>query len=112
MDGSIIGKCRFGCKTLSILICKDTQHSDICSQICSRFKELQVDEIELTYAVEEHSSCLLEIDMDVRVLHLSLCNENINAVDINVIHGGSKVSGNGEQDKMDSSDSEGNTSTD
>ncbi|CAL8162558.1 unnamed protein product [Prunus armeniaca] len=103
MDGSIIGRCRFGCKTLSILICKDTKHSDICSQICSRFKELQVD---------EHSSCLLETDMDVRVLHLSLCNENINAVDINVIRGGGKVFGNGEQDKMDSSDSEGNTSTD
>ncbi|KAH0996623.1 hypothetical protein GBA52_020487 [Prunus armeniaca] len=112
MDGSIIGRCRFGCKTLSILICKDTKHSDICSQICSRFKELQVDEIELTYAVEEHSSCLLETDMDVRVLHLSFCNENINAVDINVIRGGGKVFGNGEQDKMDSSDSEGNTSTD
>ncbi|CAL8995941.1 unnamed protein product, partial [Prunus brigantina] len=76
MNGSIIGRCRFGCKTLSILI------------------------------FEEHSSCLLETNMDVRMLYLSLCNENINAVDINVIHGGSKVYGNGEQDKMDLSNSE------
>lgn len=108
---SIVGIC-FGSKTLSILFHNDTKHSNICSRICSRFKELKIDEIELTYAIEEHSLCLLETDMDVHVLQLSLSKENINVVDINVISGGDKVSGNGEQDKMDSSNSEGNTPTD
>ncbi|VVA39470.1 PREDICTED: PRUPE_1G325400 [Prunus dulcis] len=101
MDVSIVGRCCFSSKTLSILICKDTKHSDICSQICTRFKELQADEIELTYAIEEHSSCLLETEMDLRVLHLSLSKENVNAIDINVIRAGGKVFGSDEQDKID-----------
>ncbi|ONI31692.1 hypothetical protein PRUPE_1G325400 [Prunus persica] len=54
MDGSIVGRCRFGLKTYSVLIFKDTKYVDLCSQICSQFKELNSCEMEMTYAIGNH----------------------------------------------------------
>ncbi|PQQ19118.1 uncharacterized protein Pyn_03343 [Prunus yedoensis var. nudiflora] len=82
------------------------------SQICSRFKELNSCEIEMTYAIGNHSACLLQDDMDVRVLHMSISNENKNLVDIDIVRGGGTLVVKGVQDDIDSSDNEDSNSTD
>ncbi|BBH09848.1 hypothetical protein Prudu_022467, partial [Prunus dulcis] len=40
-----------------------------------RFNELEVGAFEMTYLVPDHPSCVLETDLDVRVMYLSLMNE-------------------------------------
>ncbi|KAI5317914.1 hypothetical protein L3X38_037621 [Prunus dulcis] len=47
----------------------------LCSNICSRFNELEVGAFEMTYLVPDHPPCVLETDLDVRVMYLSLMNE-------------------------------------
>ncbi|KAI5315163.1 Hypothetical predicted protein [Prunus dulcis] len=47
----------------------------LCSNICSRFNELEVGAFEMTYLVPDHPPCVLETDLDVRVMYLSVMNE-------------------------------------
>ncbi|BFG25049.1 hypothetical protein CerSpe_113230 [Prunus speciosa] len=66
----------------------------------------------MTYAIGNHSACLLQDDMDVRVLHMSVSNENKNLVDIDIVRGGGTSFGKGVEDEIDSSDNEDSNSTD
>ncbi|KAL6276860.1 hypothetical protein ACE6H2_020461 [Prunus campanulata] len=67
--------------------------------------------MEMTYAIGNHSACLLQDDMDVRVLHMSVSNENKNLVDIDIVRGGGTSFGKGVEDDIDSSDNEESNST-
>ncbi|KAH0988074.1 hypothetical protein GBA52_015251 [Prunus armeniaca] len=62
--------------------------------------------MEMMYAIGNHSACLLQDDMDVRVLHMSISNENKNLVDIDIVRGGVTSFGKGVEDDIDSSNNE------
>ncbi|RXI04929.1 hypothetical protein DVH24_039203 [Malus domestica] len=70
MESAIIGRCVFKNKSATIPIYADISFMELC--------------FELTYVVPDHPLCLLKIDLDVRVLHLSLVNDKQNFVTINV----------------------------
>ncbi|XP_024172236.1 uncharacterized protein LOC112178309 [Rosa chinensis] len=81
MEGAIIARTSFDSKTVAFPIYSHTTYKDICEEICSRFGG---GDAELSYAFEGYSACLLQTDMDVQMMYLSLSSANISSVDINV----------------------------
>nr|XP_028964797.1 uncharacterized protein LOC108171668 [Malus domestica] len=84
MEGAIIAMCTFESKTLLIPVFNHTKFKDIAEQICSRFVGLSPEVMELTYSLGEHQSCLLQSDMDVSVMKISCCAENIASIPVSV----------------------------
>ncbi|CAL9026356.1 unnamed protein product, partial [Prunus brigantina] len=84
MEHSIFGRCVFKNKMVTIPLYSDSTYMSLCSDICSRFDDLEVGAFEITYLVADYPPCLLESDLDVRVMYLSLLNEKKNIVTISV----------------------------
>ncbi|CAL8153334.1 unnamed protein product [Prunus armeniaca] len=84
MEHSIFGRCIFKNKMVTIPLYSDSTYMCLCSDICSRFDELEVGAFEITYLVADYPPYLLESDLDVRVMYLSLLNEKKNIVTIAV----------------------------
>ncbi|KAL6285599.1 hypothetical protein ACE6H2_009989 [Prunus campanulata] len=84
MEPVIFGRCVFKDKTVSIPLQSDSTLMLLTSNICSRFNELEVGGFEMTYLVSDHPPCVLENDLDVRVMYLSLMNEKKYTVTITI----------------------------
>ncbi|CAL8169562.1 unnamed protein product [Prunus armeniaca] len=84
MEPAVFGRCVFKDKTVSIPLQSDSTLMFLCSNICSRFNELEVGAFEMSYLVPDHPPCVLETDLDVRVMYLSLMNEEKYTVTITI----------------------------
>lgn len=85
MEAAVIARCRLHSKTVAVpLFNSSSTYEYICSEICSRFNELDICYFELAYSIDNHPSCLLQTDLDVQVLLLSLSNERKTYVDIDI----------------------------
>ncbi|CAL2225174.1 unnamed protein product [Prunus armeniaca] len=82
MEHSIFGRCVFKNKMVIIPLYNDSTYMSLCSDICSRFDDLEVGAFEITYLVVDYPPSLLESDLDVRVMYLSLLNVKKNIVTI------------------------------
>ncbi|CAL9024566.1 unnamed protein product [Prunus brigantina] len=85
MEPIVFGRCVFKGKTILIPLQSDSTLMLLCSDICSRFNELQVGAFEMTYLVSGHPPCVLETNLDVSVMYLSLMNEKKYTVTIAIM---------------------------
>ncbi|PQQ17186.1 hypothetical protein Pyn_18458 [Prunus yedoensis var. nudiflora] len=88
---------------VTIPLYSDSTYMSLCSDVCSRFDELEVGAFEISYLVADYPPCLLESDLDVRVMYLSLLNEKKNIVTIAVKECQLPDEGNGADDVFGSS---------
>ncbi|PQP96844.1 hypothetical protein Pyn_18332 [Prunus yedoensis var. nudiflora] len=72
MEPVVFGRCVFKDKTILTPLKIDSTLMLLCSDICSRLNELEVGAFEMTYLVSDDPPCLLETDLDMRVMYLSL----------------------------------------
>lgn len=84
MEGAIIASCCFDSKIIAFPIYSHTTYKDVNINICYRFKSFDGDEVELSYTFECYSACLMQTDIDIQMMYLSLSNENKSSVDVTV----------------------------
>lgn len=84
MESARIARCCYRSVTVMIALYERSKYVDICDEICSRFKELNLGSFDLTYSIPEHPNCLLQSDMDVCLMLLCLKMLNSSFVDISV----------------------------
>ena len=84
MDGAVVGRFVLNDKTATIPFYGHSTYLELCSELCSRFNQLQVGDFDMTYLVPNHPPCLLQSDLDVRVLYLSVVKDGKYFVTINV----------------------------
>ncbi|KAM0966737.1 hypothetical protein ACFX14_022380 [Malus domestica] len=82
MEGAIVGRCTHQGTTISIPIFYHTTFSEVYNEVCSRLSNLTHGLFDLTYVLPGYSTCLLQSDMDVRMLYMSVVNEKYYCVDI------------------------------
>ncbi|CAN6585913.1 unnamed protein product [Malus baccata var. baccata] len=82
MEGAIVGRCTHQGTTISIPIFYHTTFSEVYNEVCSRLSNLTHGLFDLTYALPGYSTCLLQSNMDVRMLYMSVVNEKYYCVDI------------------------------
>ncbi|KAL6129949.1 hypothetical protein ACLB2K_068331 [Fragaria x ananassa] len=84
MEDAIIARCCFNSKTIAFPIYSHTKYKDISDHISSRFESFDGGEVKPSYAFGGYSACLLQTDMDVQMMYLSLSTENKSSIDIMV----------------------------
>ncbi|KAK9951639.1 hypothetical protein M0R45_007077 [Rubus argutus] len=84
MDGAIVGRFVLNDKTATIPFYSHSTYLGLCSELCSRFNQLQVGDFDMTYLVPNHPPCLLQSDLDVRVLYLSVVKDGKYFITISV----------------------------
>ncbi|XP_062017896.1 uncharacterized protein LOC133734288 isoform X1 [Rosa rugosa] len=82
LESATLAKCTYRSVAFLTALYENSKYADICDEICSRFKVLDIGSFELTYAIPDHPNCLLQSDMDVRMMLMCLEMLNIRIVDI------------------------------